>query len=639
MCGICGWIRPQGVNFHHIVKMNNIASHRGPDGEGYWAWDGKSTFGCFIDGKNPEREASQAVVGVGHKRLAILDLSDAGIQPMSYGNGKLWLVLNGEVYNYLELKQELKVAGYSFSTKTDTEVVLAAYDHWGTGCFSRFNGMWALALIDMRKKSMILSRDRLGVKPLYFWKHEDSFAFASEIKQFFALTAFRPIANMQAVVEYIDTGYENSQVSFFEGVIPFSPGCWGELDLKNPQELRVHPYWFPEQIKVENIGVQPAQENTRLLFEQAVKLRMRSDVPVGVCLSGGLDSSSIFAQCQRYRDDKEGQAFSAAFSDPIFDERPFIQKVIEKHGGSVHYIFPQPEMFLADFDQFLYHHDEPPGSLSQYAGWAVMRLARQYNVPVLLNGQGGDELFSGYWPAYYLFLRQRAISAPWEIVSHVAGSLLPGGNPELVNQMIPHLRQYIYRRRRNNRGLLLRHWRSSGYTLNENWASAAQKLSPSQYRIKEIQEIHLPRLLKWDDRNSMAFGIEGRSPFLDYKLVEWAVSLPSSLNLSRGWNKLLLRQSLGDLLPKEIQWRRSKIGFETPQSEWIRSMLRPILAEWIDKPSDRLKEILDEKRFKKYGTNIILSRTLHKMDERHFLLMRLFFLDRWMDRFDVEIPG
>ena len=245
------------------------------------------------------------------------------------------------------------------------------------------------------------------------------------------------------------------------------------------------------------------------------------------------------------------QTFSAAFDDSKFDERPYIKEVLKAYGGTSHYTFPKPENLLEDFDDFIYHHDEPPCVSSQYAAWCVMRLAREHSVPVLLNGQGGDELLTGYWSAYYVYLGQMLRTNPLKAMKHYAGALLPGGNSQLIPQIVPHYKQYNHRKKRNSRKLLRKHLQKRGYTLDQNWAVQAQKLNPVECKLKEIRWIHLPRLLKWDDRNSTAFSIEGRYPILDYRLVELAVRLPAEHNLKGGWNKYLIRQGLGHTLPIE----------------------------------------------------------------------------------------
>jgi asparagine synthase (glutamine-hydrolysing) len=361
---------------------------------------------------------------------------------------------------------------------------------------------------------------------------------------------------------------------------------------------------------------------------------MRADVPVGVSLSGGLDSSAVYAEARRAGTTGAVDAFSAAFDDARCDERPFIKDVHDLHGGRLHLVFPDAAGFIRDCDRFVYHHDEPVGSLSQYAAWSVLEQARAAHVPVLLSGQGGDELFSGYWSAYYMFLRQRPSALPF----HLIGSLLPGGNAALLSQVIPHLRQYYSRRQRHNRAILAAPCRALPGARTENWAMRAQRLDPGAYRLAEIRDIHLPRLLKWDDRSASAFGVEGRYPFLDHRLVEWALSIPPQMNLRRGWTKVLVRTALGHLLPPSVRWRRTKNGFDTPQSRWLGTTLRPLLAKWAARPSGLLSEIVDIGRLRRLSDELFHS-VVHPMDQRSLLLVRIFLLDRWLNRFDVSLPN
>jgi asparagine synthase (glutamine-hydrolysing) len=495
-----------------------------------------------------------------------------------------------------------------------------------------------LAIADLHSRVLILSRDRLGIKPLYVWAKNGMLAFASEIKQLLALPGITAVANMDALVEYIETGYEAPPATFFADIHAFPAGCWAAVSLDQPQAPSPLPFWHPEQLTLRQMDDGEARERTRCLFADAVRLCLRSDVPVGVCLSGGLDSSSVLGQVQQLKDGKGAPtyAFSAAFHEASFDERQYIELVLKQCGGEGYYTFPSADAFLEDCNDFIFHHDEPPGSLSQYAAWSVMRLARQHGVPVLLNGQGGDELFSGYWPAYYLFLRRQLVQAPCRVAEHVLGALSPAGNPALILQALPHFRQYRHRRRRDNRTLLQPRWASAGFNVAANWAVVAQHLEPVQYRLAEIRHIHLPRLLKWDDRNSMAFSIEGRYPFLDHRFVEWAMTVPLEMNLKRGWNKLLLREALSAILPPAIQWRRSKVGFETPQSAWIRTTLRSVLTQWATHPSERLQAISEPSRLKRFAEQLLRSNTLDKMDERQLVLVRLYFLDRWLTLFRVD---
>jgi asparagine synthase (glutamine-hydrolysing) len=633
MCGICGWIRPAGVDLASLVAMTRLVKHRGPDGEGYWLYDGKELGGKWFGAFDVETGVDHyGVAGLGHRRLSIIDLSDAGLQPMSSPDSQQWIIYNGEVYNYLELREELKGAGCDFRTQTDTEVILTAYRQWGLDCFQRFNGMWGIAIVDLSKKCIILSRDRLGVKPLYYWIEGQSLAFASEIKQFLALPGFNTRANQHAISEYIETGYDSSPETFFKNVWAFPPASVAEISFFRLTEIKPKCFWDISQLQPIEDSQYDVTEELRYLFEDAVRLRLRSDVPVGVCLSGGLDSSLIYGQIQRLASDPAlTHAFSASYSEKQFDESPFINKVIARHGGHVHYTYPTADNFLKDFEAFIYQHDEPPGSISQYAAWAVMRLARENNVPVLLNGQGGDELFSGYWPAYYLYLRPM-LRRPMKLASHLFGAMLPGGNFELIKQIPSHLRQYLFRRRRIN-CRLLNNSISSGN--DEIWASQAQKVSPHQYRWEEIRRIHLPRLLKWDDRNSMAFSIEGRYPFLDYRLVEFALKLPVEVNFYAGWNKYLLRQALGFLLPIEIQWRKDKIGFVTPQSHWLQTALKPMFNDLHSNPSPALLEFVNKDQLTLLARDLFFKRTIHPMDENQHFLFRVFALDVWLKQYKV----
>ena len=639
MCGICGWLDPQGVDLKTIVTMSRLASHRGPDGEGYWLYDGCIPSGTWIGQQDvPTNLSRKGALGLGHRRLAIIDLTEAGLQPMASQNGQQWIVFNGEIYNYLELRTELKHLGYQFQTDTDTEVILASYRQWGTACFNRFNGMWGLAIVDLEKKALILSRDRLGVKPLYYWQKGHSFAFASEIKQFFGLPAFAAHVNPDALVEYIDNGYEIPPETFFQDVKALPPAHFAERPLEKAAELEIIRYWDIDNLVPFSQNQRDAAEQLRFLFEDAVRLRLRSDVPVGVCLSGGLDSSLIYGQIQNLIATPNAvHAFSASYHEKEFDESPFVELVLRRYDGQVHYTFPDAYSFLEDLDAFVYQHDEPPGAISQFAAWAVMRLSREHEVPVLLNGQGGDELFSGYWPAYYLFLRHRLFQAPRTVASHLFQAILPGGNPELIKEIPAHLRQYLVRRKQANREFLSGELRFSQASNRPNWALQAQKVDPQNYRWGEVSQIHLPRLLKWDDRNSMAFSIEGRYPFLDYRLVEFAMGLPVEMNFHAGWNKYLLRTSFGHLLPKQIQWRRTKVGFVTPQSVWLQTSLKQHLLGWAQQPSARLRQVIDCRRLKELAERLLSSQSIHPMNENQHLLFRIFALDTWLNRFQVSV--
>ena len=634
MCGICGWLSTDGVDLQSLVTMNRLAAHRGPDGEGYWLYNGTTPTGTWLGAPQLEQNLPQrGMIGLAHRRLAIIDLSDAGLQPMPSADKQQWIIFNGEIFNYLELRNVLRALGHVFCSESDTEVILASYRQWGTDCFNRFNGMWALAIVDLEKRLLVIARDRLGIKPFYYWRDGNSLAFASEIKQFLGLPGFDAQANLDAVLEYIDSGYEIPPETFFQHLKAFPPASFAEIPLDAIAEPQPQRFWKIEEFTQAPVRPADVADELRFLFADAVRLRLRSDVPVGVCLSGGLDSSLIYGQIQRLREDPGNtHAFSASYHEQQFDESPFVTLVLRKHGGQVHYAFPDAQAFLTDFDAFIYQHDEPPAAISQYAAWAVMRSARAHGVPVLLNGQGGDELFSGYWPAYYLYLRRHPMRAP----AHLLQAMLPGGNPELLREIPAHLRQYLSRKDRANRRAFSQAVLARVSPKRQNWASAAQQISPEDYRRAEICQIHLPRLLKWDDRNSMAFAVEGRYPFLDYRLVEFAMRLPVAINLHAGWNKYLLRSSFGPLLPPAVQWRRDKVGFVTPQSLWMQTALKPVLTDWVQQPSATLAQVVDLEALRQLARKLFSSRSIHPMNQDQHLLFRLFALDVWLKRYRVH---
>lgn len=630
MCGVCGIVSSDVFDSDLVRVMNNVAAHRGPDGEGYWAWAGRG-IGEFANGRLPGLKKSRAVLG--HRRLAILDLSEAGAQPMSYGDGSIWISFNGEVYNFLELKAELASLGHKFHTGTDTEVILAAYTQWDTDCFYRFNGMWGMAIVDLRKRVVVFSRDRMGIKPLYLWNGNQTLAFASEIKQLLTLSSVSSRLNIESIIQFVETGYEYPERTFFRDIIPCPAGHYGIARLDDPRVPKWERYWCPEAVALDVSATSPS-EQLRMLFQDSIRLRMRSDVPVGVSLSGGLDSTAVHGSVQAMKAQSNSiqatHTFSAAFEDPRFDERAFVRVALKAFGGQAHFTFPKPEDFIDELELYLWYQDEPPPWFSQYAAFRVMRLARENSVPVILNGQGGDELFTGYWSAVYVYLGHLMKKSPTKVITHLMSSLLPGGNAEMIAQIFPHFRQYVHRKKRLGLSLLRNDFRNATKGSEINWATTVHNMSQSDYKAHELFRIHLPRLLKWDDRNSMASGIEGRYPFLDHRIVEFAIQTDTSHNVKRGWNKYLVRESLKDYLPPKIRWRKDKAGFTTPQSEWVRTHLRPVLETWSVNPGEILREFVDRARLRELTKRLIESHAINRKDENQIHVLKLYLLDRWI---------
>lgn len=603
--------------------MTTSVAHRGPDGAGVQLFRRDDRLW------RASGEGDDWHLAFGHRRLAILDVSDAGRQPMSYRD-RLWITYNGEVYNYLELRRELAGRGHEFQTGTDTEVILAAYLEWGPDCFARFRGMWGLAVVDLVARRMIVCRDRLGIKPLYRLQTEEATYFASEIKQFLAAgLTLRP--NEATLNEYLLTGYEPAAATLFEDVVPIPAGTWSDVDLQTGAIGPPQSYWHPESVRVSVFNRDEAARLVRAALEEACRLQLRSDVPVGCALSGGLDSGSIAALVARRPDLHEPlNTFTVSFPGTAIDESRYAGLVTQSVEMQPHVVTPTADDFLNDFDRFIWIHDEPAGSLSQYAGYALARLTRGASVPVTLNGQGGDETLLGYWQSYLSYLYAGFRHGRWPTVAkHLIGALLPGGNPELVRQLPAMWRRYRARVAAADRLGLGSLQRRAGNTGRE-LIGRVLALRGQERRVCEIRDLHLPRLLKWDDRNLMAFSVEGRYPFLDHEFIAVALACDESTLYHRGWTKEPLRRGMSDVLPRELLRRTDKNGFETPQAAWLCGPLRGTIEAWLDDdaplwtriPPDDVRR-LASLTWESSGANAEAAQAL----------MRMFFADRWLQLF------
>ncbi|HET9999905.1 MAG TPA: asparagine synthase (glutamine-hydrolyzing) [Ktedonobacteraceae bacterium] len=627
MCGIVGILKdfnacvPAGT----LASMTTEISHRGPDDEGTLFFSNNDT--CW---ETDSREQSGWQVALGSRRLSILDLSPAGHMPMSY-QGKFWITYNGEVFNYVEIRAELEKLGHGFRSGSDTEVILAAYAQWGTDCFQRFRGMWGLILFDMTRNAVIISRDRPGIKPLYTWQSRGMVAIASEIKQFLHMPGFVPRMNYAIASEYLRTGYEDQQSSFFQDVCPVPEGCYITISLDTLALSTPQSYWHPERVQ---IAVTDPREAGRLFaakLRESVRLRLRSDVPVGCALSGGMDSSAIAMLVNEINASQAStlHTFTSTFPGDPLDERSYVDAVTSSIRSTPHFVTADARTFLEEMDHFLRIHDEPIGSLSIYASYCIARLTRQTGVPVTLNGQGCDEILSGYWQFYFLYLRQLAQQGRLlSLLRHFGGAALKGGNPALLSQIPVMLRRYRARSKPDEFVRL----RRKPDTLSH--LQKVMALREGDLRVQEIRSFSLPRLLKWDDRNSMAFSVESRYPFLDHELIELCLSFAPATLYHRGWTKWPLRLGLQDTLPHKIFSRRSKFAFEVPQDKWLSGPLRPTLENWLrqDRPLWDLVERADVTRLAEQVWQL-----QKKRPEPGQALFRLFVFDRWMEIFGMPI--
>jgi asparagine synthase (glutamine-hydrolysing) len=555
MCGIAGIVvRRNSLDPWQVVKeMTRRVRHRGPDDEGF---------------------CQRGRVAFGHRRLSIIDLSAAGHQPMEFGDGRYVITYNGEIYNYLELRSELQALGYRFRSNTDTEVILAAYAAWGQACLSRFNGMWAFAIHDRNEDLIFAARDRFGVKPFHYILTERCFAFGSEIGQLLPLLPSVGATSMLVTNFLLSGGQPQSPQTFFAQVSNLLPGHWLAYDVAADRCTLGRYYNLMDRVNaVETLSEADAIDGFRESFEDAVRLRLRSDVRVGTCLSGGLDSSSIAlvaARMYRAGSNRPFSAITAISEDPRNSEEGYARQVVA--AGSLDWITVRPtyEDFRDLLATVVERQEEPIGSPSPYMQAFVMRAARENGVVVLLDGQGGDETllgYDGYYPAYCVSLWREAGArgllqaiaasarsndnmAPWRLASHLAFALCPWA------------RGLYYRQRR---GLL-----ASPPALPDwirRFAAACWDVRALQ--VLEIETTGLPLLLRCEDKSSMAFSIETRLPFLDYRLVEKSIALAPRLKMRDGWTKFVLRRAMSEVLPPEIAWRRNKIGFEAPTAMWL----------------------------------------------------------------------
>ena len=629
MCGIAAILKSNDISCSTDVldRMSDEVSYRGPDDKGLTFF---GRFGSTYERVDKMEVTSDWEIGLGHRRLSILDLSHGGHQPMGYRND-YWIVFNGEIYNFIELRQELNALGHVFQTSSDTEVILAAYAEWGPACFRYLRGMWGIVLFDRMGQEVIVCRDRLGIKPLYLWEGPGTIALASEIKQFLHVPGFEARMHHESASLYLQTGHEDQSRTFFRDVWPVPPGHWFRISLDSLKCSAPEPYWHPEQIAVTITNIDEAAREFEAKFRESVQIHLRSDVPVGCALSGGLDSTSIAVLVNSLKGPQNEfiHTFTSTFPGHLSDERSYVDATIREIRALSHFITPDPLEFLNEFDRFTWIHDEPVGGCSMYAAYCIARLTHQAGVPVTLNGQGGDEIFSGYWQTYFLYLNDLLKKRKFiDLSGHFLGALLGKGNPDLLRQVPLMLRRYRARSQRFLRPRL-RNIDGGSRGMIQNIMTMDSRVR----RVHEIRSMFLPRLLKWDDRNFMAFSVEGRYPFLDHQLIELCLSFDPQVLYRRGWTKYPLRVGLGKFLPFEISNRRSKNGFETPQNDWLLGPFRVPIANLLEK--DRpIWEYVDREDARALGKEVWQQNGAQS--ELGEALFRIFVFDRWLDVFGIK---
>lgn len=579
MCGIAGAFakRPAG-QAPDIRAALRAMEKRGPDDSGSEAFT--------VPGGS---------IALGHTRLSIIDLSSAGHQPMHDVDGRYAIVFNGEIYNYVELREQLSVAGVCFRTQTDTEVLLAAWAHWGVHALKRFVGMFAFGLLDRQDNTLTCVRDPFGIKPLYYTQEAGNFIFASELQAVKALKSERPRLDWQRAYDYLRNGdYDSNGSSFVDGVNHLPAGHLIRLDLASGA-LRLERWWEPQVHPVSMLSFPDAAQVLREQFLASVRLHLRSDVKLGAALSGGVDSSAIVCAMRHLEPEAPIHTFSFVARGSELSEERWIDKVNEHAGATGHKVEISPDELARDLDDMIAAQGEPFGSTSIYAQYRVFQLARQQGVTVTLDGQGADELLAGYdgYPGQRVrsLLDQNRYLEALQFLRQWArwpGRSLPGGFKAVAAQCVDGaLHDWL---RQANSGSLGPAWLNTGL-LREAGVQMRFPDRTSPYAApgrrviadlaKALTQAGLPALLRHGDRNSMRFSVESRVPFLTADLVDFSLKLPEHYLISgAGETKSLLRAAMRGIVPDEVLDRRDKIGFATPERSWLFQMA-PLVRQWL----------------------------------------------------------
>jgi len=587
MCGILAYYNRNGIDrekLNHSLSALQSIKHRGPDGEGVTLINTKTGEAySLITPETPKSNFKNVVtldqtvnlnfdLVFGHRRLSIIDLSANGHQPMTDEGGN-WIVFNGEIYNYIELRDELKKEGFLFRTESDTEVILAAYRKWGTECVKKFNGMFAIVLFDKTKQQLFIVNDRFGVKPLYVYQSPNEIILGSEIREIksFKTRLTYNETSFTNFVKHAYLDYDNS--TFYNEVERFPQSHFSVLSLRDNINLQTHPYYDLTVAKESNKNYNI--EEFRALLDSAVNLRLRSDVEVGFASSGGLDSSSILYSGYHLLSNSQSKpnlsTFSAIFPGMEGDESEFI-KIVEKDLQiKSNYTNPLEQFNIEDFENLINHQESPVQSTSFYAEWCVSRLVQNHNIKVLLVGQGGDEILAGYHHHFYRYCRQLILSG--HIIKYLS---LIKQYAEIKSMSVNELHAKVI----NEVKLVIRFrlgLSNFSNKLNEKWSRADKLIE----LLKLDLEIYtMPTYLRSGDRSAMAFSVEARHPFLDYRLVDYCFALPDNAKINEGWQKWILRKAVPEM-PESISYRKDKKGFTTPQKEWIENY-KSSFNEYLD---------------------------------------------------------
>ena len=660
VCGIVGIVglNDGRVDLEILQRMNDLQAHRGPDGEGFLlGWPEIGGFRHSFVEHTSQSQIKSARVGLGHRRLAIIDLNERGRQPMSSPDRSAWISYNGEIYNFRELRAELVARGYVFTTESDTEVLLRAYLHWGEDCLAHLEGMFAFAIWDSSRGQLFCARDRLGIKPFYYAVTKGHLIFASEMKSLIAFPGLNPTPADDAVLGFLVHG----NCDYGEGTtlkeVKALPAAHSLTFNLSTGRLKMDQYWRLKPQPERGLSDCDMIAQLRELLLDTTRKHLISDVRAGSCLSGGLDSSTVVGLIGKLSQEEPEtataigdklQTFTSCYDHEEIDEREHALAVARSTGATSQLVFPTAEDFWSSFERMAWHQDMPFGGLSYYAQWRVMRAASESGVKVLLDGQGGDEVFGGYAKFRYAYLASLLRSGRvLRMLSEVGSTLRQGDRyvldvrngyrylPQRVRALlqVDSALKSVVRTEWDNATSsestpATRWWRNAANTSNGNGHGTIMQ----RIQVDDILLDTLPQLLRMEDRSSMAFSLEARVPLLDHRLVQYGLSLPDHLKVHKGWSKFAVRESMNGLLPDSIRLRKTKLGFAAPDRLWLSQSLRSHVSELL--ASDlRCRRYVDVEALRGWYRS---AQSSAANTESHLGLFRILSLEMWMRAFHLN---
>lgn len=597
MCGIAGYYAPDAplAGAGRLLEMLGTIAHRGPDDQGLLLVDAVAgeAMNCATRASDPRiREVMPEAGSVGefshqlgfaHCRYSIVDLTPAGHQPMWDAHGLVCVSFNGEIYNYVELRDELESRGRRFSTKSDTEVLLEGYLEWGTELFRRLNGQWAVTLYDARDRSLLLSRDRMGKVPLYYAVREKRLYWGSEIKAILKVCGHDTFpVRAQAVDDYVVEGWRDREGTFWEGIHDFPPACFARV---NPDlSFAIHRYWQLPSERMGTADISPEEAARRVgdILVDAIRIRVRADVPVAFELSGGMDSSSLVALAAQFLPDRL-TSYTVEFADPKYNEAPYAKAVAERFQGKVDYrtIKPGHDDFWRDANQFIWMEEEPFHAPNLHTNQSLRRQMKTDGSKVVISGAAGDEVLAGYAGEYlapYLFYLLARADLRRFILEAKANTQYPPSFRNAVDLSmglaLPEFWKNLLRWRSGENGFLRKCYVAPPDVRRR---TSAPKTFSARMRAN-MGHAKMSYWLRSANKSNFGIPIEPRAPFLDYRFVDFAFSLPPEYLIRDGWQKWILRKAMAGLLPEQVLWRRTKMGFPFPLSDWLITSRQQIIS-------------------------------------------------------------